>query len=125
MEGAGGMSSTVEDMFRWYLVLNSNLVLSDESKHQLFLPHNASLKKESKSHYGYGWDISFTDRDTLHAQHNGSNGYSYADMHYFVDDNMFIIIATNDRDVYPQEAMDKLVLLMTSSMANKSLKQDK
>jgi CubicO group peptidase (beta-lactamase class C family) len=125
MEGAGGMSSTVEDMFRWYLALNSNLVLSDESKYQLLLPHNASLKNESKSHYGYGWDITSTDRGTLHAQHNGSNGYSFADMHYFVDDNIFIMIATNDRDVYPQDVMDKLLSLMTSSMAKKSLEQDK
>lgn len=110
MEGAGGMSSTVDDMYRWYLALKSNLVLSDESKNQLFFPHNASLKLKSKSHYGYGWDIASTDRGTLHAQHNGSNGYSFADMHYFVDDDIFIMIASNDIDVYPQDVMDELLL---------------
>ncbi|MDG0970036.1 MAG: serine hydrolase [Porticoccaceae bacterium] len=100
MEGAGGMSSTVGDLFRWYMALSSNLILADESKKQLFLPHNSSLEKASKSHYGYGWDIKSTTRGILHAQHNGSNGYSFADMHYFVDEN--IILATNDIDVYPQ-----------------------
>ena len=124
IEGAGGMSSTVGDLFRWYMALNSNLILSDKSKNQLFLPHNESLEKKSKSHYGYGWDIKSTDRGTLHAQHNGSNGYSFADMHYFVDDNVFIVLATNDIDVYPQVVMDELLLLVEAGMANKALKQD-
>lgn len=119
IEGAGGMSSTVGDLFRWYMALNSNLILSDKSTKQLFLPHNASLDKKSKSHYGYGWDIKSTDRGTLHAQHNGSNGYSFTDMHYFVDENIFIVLATNDRDVYPQVVMDELLLLVDSGMANR------
>jgi CubicO group peptidase (beta-lactamase class C family) len=124
IEGAGGMSSTVGDLFRWYMALNSNLILSDKSKNQLFLPHNESLEKKSKSHYGYGWDIKYTDRGTLHAQHNGSNGYSFAEMHYFVDENIFIVLATNDRDVYPQVVMDELLLLVESGMANKKINKD-
>jgi CubicO group peptidase (beta-lactamase class C family) len=124
IEGAGGMSSTIGDLFRWYMALNSNLILSDKSKNQLFLPHNESLDKKSKSHYGYGWDIKSTDRGTLHAQHNGSNGYSFADMHYFVDENIFIVLATNDRDVYPQVVMDELLLLIGLDMANKKINKD-
>lgn len=124
MEGAGGMSSTVGDLFRWYMALSSNLILSDESKKQLFLPHNASLEKESKSHYGYGWDIKSTARGTLHAQHNGSNGYSFADMHYFVNENIFIVLATNDIDIYPQVVMDELLSLVETGMANKKINKD-
>jgi len=124
MEGAGGMSSTVGDLFLWYVALSSNLILTDESKKQLFLPHNASLEKESKSHYGYGWDIKSTARGTLYAQHNGSNGYSFADMHYFVDENIFIVLATNDIDVYPQVVMDELLSLVESGMANKKINKD-
>jgi CubicO group peptidase (beta-lactamase class C family) len=125
MEGAGGMSSTVGDLFRWYMALNSNLILSEKSTKQLFLPHNASLDKKSKSHYGYGWDIKSTDRGTLHAQHNGSNGYSFADMHYFVDENIFIVLTTNDRDVYPQVVMNELLLLVDSGITNKPINQEK
>ncbi len=124
MEGAGGMSSTIGDLFRWYVALNSNLILSEKSKKQLFLPHNESLDKKSKSHYGYGWDIKSTDRGTLHAQHNGSNGYSFADMHYFVDENIFIVLATNDIDVYPQVVMDELLSLVETGMANKEINKD-
>jgi len=124
MEGAGGMSSTIVDLFRWYMALNSNLILSEKSKNLLFLPHNESLEKKSKSYYGYGWDIKSTDRGTLHAQHNGSNGYSFADMHYFVDENIFIVLATNDIDVYPQVVMDELISLMEAGMANKKINKD-
>lgn len=124
MEGAGGMSSTIGDLFRWYMALNSNLILSEESKKQLFLSHNESIDKKSESHYGYGWDIKSTDRGTLHAQHNGSNGYSFADMHYFVDENFFIVLATNDIDVYPQVVMDELLSLVQTGMANKKINKD-
>ena len=119
MEGGGGMSSTIGDLFRWYTALSSNLILSEKSKKQLFLPHNESLDKKSKSHYGYGWDIRSTDRGTSYAQHNGSNGYSFADMHYFVDDDIFIVLATNDRNVYPQAIMDELLSLVETGMVNK------
>ena len=121
MEGGGGMSSTIGDLFRWYTALSSNLILSEKSKKQLFLPHNESLDKKSKSHYGYGWDIRSTDRGTSHAQHNGSNGYSFADMHYFVDDDIFIVLATNDRNVYPQAIMDELLSLVETGMVNKKI----
>jgi CubicO group peptidase (beta-lactamase class C family) len=124
MEGAGGMSSNVGDLFRWYMALNSNLILSAKSKKLLFLPHNESLEKKSKSHYGYGWDIKSTDRGTLHAQHNGSNGYSFADMHYFVDENIFIVLATNDIDVYPQAVMDELLSLVETGMTNNKINKD-
>ena len=121
MEGGGGMSSTIGDLFRWYTALSSNLILSEKSKKQLFLPHNESLDKKSKSHYGYGWDIRSTDRGTSHAQHNGSNGYSFADMHYFVDDDIFIVLATNDRNVYPQAIIDELLSLVETGMVNKKI----
>ena len=124
MEGAGGMSSTIGDLFRWYMALNSNLILSEKSKKQLFLAHNESLDKKSKSHYGYGWDIKLTARGTLHAQHNGSNGYSFADMHYFVDENIFIVLATNDIDVYPQAVMDELLSLVETGKASKKINKD-
>lgn len=118
MEGAGGMSSTIGDLFRWYLALNSNLILSEKSKKQFFLPHNKSLNKKSKSDYGYGWDIISTDRGTIHAQHNGSNGYSFAEMHYFVDENIFVVIATNDKDVFPQDVMDELLSLVETILTS-------
>lgn len=125
LEGGGGLSSTIEDLYRWHLALNSNLILSAQSKHELFSPHNISLNTKSKSHYGYGWLITLTERGTTHAEHNGSNGYSFADMHRFIEDNVLVIIATNDRDVYPQSIMNNLIEIVEESMANKSLKQDK
>jgi hypothetical protein len=105
------------------MALNSNLILSDKSKDQFFLPHNESLEKKSKSGYGYGngWAIKSTDRGTLHAQHNGSNGYSFADMHYFVDENIFIVLATNDIDVYPKIVMDELLLLVGKGTVNNKI----
>ena len=120
MEGAGGMSSTMGDLRRWYRALRSDRILSEESKNQLFAPHNQSLMTTSETYYGYGWDIQLTDRSTIHAQHNGSNGYSFADMHYYVDDDIFVVITTNDIDVYPQALMNDLLLQVESSLTNKN-----
>ena len=48
-----------------------------------------------KSHYGYGWDVTKTDRNTTRIWHNGSNGVFYADFYRFVDDRVTIILMTN------------------------------
>ena len=39
-------------------------------------------------------------------------------------ENIFIVLATNDIDVYPQVVMDELLLLVESGMANKKINKD-
>jgi hypothetical protein len=42
-------------------------------------------------------------------------------MHYFVDENIFIVLATNDIDVYPKIVMDELLLLVGKGTVNNKI----
>src|SRR5450432_1170826 len=59
---AGGLTSTVEDMYRWDQALTHHLLLSQASSHLMFTPYincpppgNCFLSTDLG--YGYGWFI--------------------------------------------------------------------
>ncbi|MFN0205571.1 MAG: serine hydrolase domain-containing protein [Planctomycetota bacterium] len=95
--GAGGVLSTLEDLYKWHLALNSEAVLSARSKAELFKAHVAETD-DGASHYGYGWAIHKTPRQTRLIAHDGSNGIFFADFHRYVDENVVIIYFTNERN---------------------------
>jgi len=47
------------------------------------------------SHYGYGWAVFNSDRDSKVVTHNGSNGIYFADFIRFIDEDVVIIYLTN------------------------------
>lgn len=90
----GGILSTVEDLYKWHLALNSNKILSDSSKALLFKPY-VREGENANSFYGYGWAIFETPRNTRLIAHNGGNGIFAADFQRFVDENVVIIGLSN------------------------------
>lgn len=109
MEGAGGLTSTIHDIMKWHIALNSEAILNKRSKAMLFGVHNPPIAPKSIYHYGYGWLISEDENGDIHAQHSGSNGYSLTELHRFLKEEIAIIISTNDRDHYPEELMKELI----------------
>lgn len=105
MEGAGGLMSTTQDMYKWFLTVMSRKILHPDSWDKLFTPH---ISSGDKSFYGYGWGISAHPEGGKLISHNGSNGYSFADFKYYPEIDLFVFNATNDIDNYPQTIMDKL-----------------
>ena len=94
LKGNGGILSTTEDLFKWDRALVGDTILSKEAKKKYFFPV-LRADETGKSHYGYGWDVTKTDRNTTRIWHNGSNGVFYADFYRFVDDRVTIILMTN------------------------------
>ncbi|HUF66569.1 MAG TPA: serine hydrolase domain-containing protein [Gemmatimonadaceae bacterium] len=91
----GGILSTMDDLYRWHRALESDVVLAAASRQKLFTPH-AAENPEGSSHYGYGWAVFTTPRNTRLIAHNGGNGYFFADFRRYVDENVVVILATND-----------------------------
>lgn len=91
----GGILSTMGDLYRWHRALRSDVVLSAASRQKLFTPH-ATENPEGSSHYGYGWAVFTTPRNTRLIAHNGGNGYFFADFRRYVDEEVVVILATND-----------------------------
>jgi CubicO group peptidase (beta-lactamase class C family) len=91
----GGILSTMGDLHRWHRALLTDAVLSAESRAKMFAPQVAE-DPDGSSHYGYGWAIFTTPRNTRLIAHNGGNGYFYADFRRYVDESLLIALATND-----------------------------
>jgi CubicO group peptidase (beta-lactamase class C family) len=90
----GGIMSTIGDMYTWHVALTNDSVLSNASREKFFAPH-VSEGEGSGWHYGYGFAIATTERDTKLIAHNGGNGIFFADFRRYVDDDVAIIMMTN------------------------------
>lgn len=94
LKGNGGILSTLNDMYLWAQALQSESVLKAEFRDQLFAPHVAE-NEEGSSHYGYGWAVMPTPRETTLIGHNGSNGTYYFDFLWFPTEQTVILFASN------------------------------
>lgn len=93
IRGAGGMLSTLGDLYRWHLALKKDEILSAEAKSKIFSPH---VKMEDNMFYGYGWSLQKTPRGTNLIEHNGGDGIFFADFRRYVDENVVVIGFAND-----------------------------
>jgi len=94
LKGNGGILSTTEDMLKWDRALMTDKILSKEARQKYYFPV-LRADETGPSHYGYGWDVRKTDRNTARIWHNGSNNVFYADFYRYIDEGVTMIIATN------------------------------
>jgi hypothetical protein len=97
--GAGGIISTVEDLYRWDRALYSNKLLGRELTAQMFTPY-------SNGHYGYGWFINYkkigaAGDSILVADHAGSiNGFGSWMARILSDSSLVVILKNQRSDTY-------------------------
>jgi CubicO group peptidase (beta-lactamase class C family) len=94
----GGIHSTLDDMLRWHTALSGMEILSAAEKEKMFKGHLREGAGADTS-YGYGWSIGESAWGTRAIEHNGGNGTYYADFLRYPDDDMVVILSTNDSDV--------------------------
>lgn len=84
--GAGGLYSTVGDLYLWDRALYTDKLVSQESLKKMFTPF--------KGHYGYGWVIDkiFSHKRLSHS--GGINGFS-TNISRYPDDDACIIVLSN------------------------------
>jgi CubicO group peptidase (beta-lactamase class C family) len=96
--GKGDLQSTALDLHAWHLALEAGKILSRDTQ-ILMEERHVPEPPAGFTHYGYGWAIFTSPRDSKIATHNGSNGYYFADFIRFVDEGVVIIVLTSlDRD---------------------------
>lgn len=101
LKANGGVLSSIDDMYKWHLTLLKNDILSKSAKEKYFTPY-VKEGEDAPSHYGYGWAIYNTSRNTKLAAHNGGNGIFFADFWRYLDDNTVIILLNNNSTPYSQ-----------------------
>ena len=96
--GNGGIVSTVADLYRWHLALQSGAVLSAESRRKIFTPWIRE-GEDADSFYGYGWAIWLDESEQPRLiAHNGGNGIFAADFLYYPKEDLVIIGMSNVSD---------------------------
>lgn len=88
----GGIHSTLDDLYRWHLALESTSVLSDEARAKYLSGHVSTRAGEQ---YAYGWGVATSRRGGTVISHNGGNGTFSADFRRYVDEGVVIIAMTN------------------------------
>jgi CubicO group peptidase (beta-lactamase class C family) len=93
----GGIHSSLDDLYRWHLALESTKVLSADALKSYFTGHAPSMGTEM---YAYGWGVQKTRRGTTAITHNGGNGFFFTDFRRYVDEKV-VIIAMSNQPVIP------------------------
>ena len=94
----GGIHSTLDDMLRWHVALSGDKVLSASAREKMFRRHVAE-GGGADTWYGYGWSIGASAWGGRLVEHNGGNGIFFADFLRYVDDDLVVILSTNDSEV--------------------------
>jgi CubicO group peptidase (beta-lactamase class C family) len=93
--GAGGVISTVGDLYLWQQALQHGRVLSPEMVEKLWTPYAAVTEGTS---YSYGWQISQTDYGGRLIWHVGAGRSHNAELRYYPERETVIIIGSNRID---------------------------
>lgn len=107
LNAAGGMYSTVEDLYKWDNALNGEVILSKKAKKKMFKP-------EKTGQYGYGWYVedvqtNINGTETTKAYHTGDiKGFTSLNIK-LIEANHTIIILSNSEIVPAAEIGEKLV----------------
>jgi CubicO group peptidase (beta-lactamase class C family) len=94
----GGLLSTVDDLLRWHVALAGEAVLSAAAKAKLYARH-VREGQVAQTYYGYGWSIADSPWGGPLVAHNGGNRVFYADFQRFLDEDLVVILFTNDSTV--------------------------
>lgn len=106
LKANGGILTNAHEMYLWHKALLGNDILDEEAKEMMFSKH--TIEKDNTSFYGYGWAIFPTDNGTDLITHNGGNDYFFADVLRFVEDDVVIIVLSNDYNIYAEELSAQL-----------------
>jgi CubicO group peptidase (beta-lactamase class C family) len=118
--GHGGLVSTVGDLFRWTRALDTGRILADSSRRLLVTPH-VPEDSTGASHYGYGWVVLTTPRNTRLVTHNGDDGVFHADVRRYVDEGVTLVFLTNQNDALAQAVLRALPRLAFGTAAADTL----
>jgi CubicO group peptidase (beta-lactamase class C family) len=93
--GAGGIVSTVGDLYRWQQALQQHRILPSALTEKLWTPHARISERTS---YGYGWQISQTEYGGPLIWHVGAGRAHNAELRYFSEKETVIVIGSNRID---------------------------
>jgi len=110
----GGILSTVDDMYRWFLALKSDAILPPEAKAKYFAPHVKEYP-DGRTYYGYGWVTEKTEAGTTLIWHNGGNGIYNAFMGFDLENDLAVIVSSNVSGKISDSYAERIFGIMTGN----------
>lgn len=107
---AGGLYSTVEDLYRWAQALTTDALLPQPLLDLLFTPY-AAIPQSDGASYGYGWVISQPFGHRMIGHNGGIDGF-VASFNRFPDDDVTIILLSNRQDINPNAITQSLARMI-------------
>lgn len=93
--GAGGVMTTVGDMYRWYIALRDQTVLPAQQLEKLWRPY---ARLNARSSFAYGWIVVETEDRGTFVETTGAGSSHNAYFHSTLDDDLVVIVASNRID---------------------------
>lgn len=111
MVGAGGMSSTVNDLVKWDEALSNNLFIQSDKLNDMFKPR--AEYKDWDAYYGYGWMIDrfmFKNSKKHQIVYHPGTDFGYYSMFVRQPDKKILIILLNNAGDFSRFNMSDLIL---------------
>ena len=106
--GAGNIYSTVEDLYRWDRALETEQLVKKETLDKMFTGYAAISET---GYYGYGWIITDTGLGRM-IWHDGATLGFTANIARFVDEDLTIIVLTNNQGYNTVELINNIVKIV-------------
>ena len=106
---AGGLMSTVHDLYLWNNAIHSNRVVNESSKNLAFTNHE--LNDGSKINYGYGWFIDDINGSGTYEHAGGVHGFR-TNVIYLPKEDVFVATFSNCSCKDPRNISTEITALL-------------
>lgn len=112
----GGLLSTLNDLHKWHVALEANIILSEKQKNKLYGSY-VKDNPDGDTYYGYGWHINGGDEGVREIFHSGGNPYFFSFSYQSVEHGLLLLFFTNDWAVVHSGEFNRLIGAMLSEYA--------
>ncbi len=105
--GAGDILSTTGDLYLWHKALSEGKIISKENVKLSFTDYK--LTDNRTTNYGFGWAVSKLNNKTI-INHGGAIGGFLSESARIEEDQIFIILLSNNTTISPSASMSKIIL---------------
>ena len=105
--GAGDILSTTGDLYLWHKALSEGKIISKENVKLAFTEYK--LADGRSTHYGFGWGLNKLNDKTI-VEHGGAIGGFLSETARIEEDQIYIILLSNNTTIAPSASMSKIIL---------------
>lgn len=118
-KGPGGIYASLNDLWKFSMAIQSNVIFKDETKELMFLP--TRIANGTETNYGKGWQLTQSNGSKFVHHRGGSEGFN---CFYFIalDEEYTYFLVSNTKSYYLSEINEQVKNILNSKPTKKILK---